>query len=63
MTSHDLQFVVYIDRQDKYRWYLWNPANREKIADSGQGYYTKGGCENGINLVKRYAPTAPVVYA
>lgn len=62
MATNDFQFVIYQDKQDKWRWYLWNKENREKIADSGQGYYTKAGCENGLNLVKYYGPTAPVVY-
>jgi len=56
------RFEVYKDKAGEWRWRL-RVINREIIADSGEGYKTRAGCENGIDLVKKYAPDAPVVPA
>jgi uncharacterized protein YegP (UPF0339 family) len=43
--------------------YYWHAvaSNNKKIAWSGESYHNKADCENGINLMKREAPTAQVV--
>lgn len=52
-------FQVYKDKAGEYRWRLKAP-NHKIIAVSGEGYVTKSGCNEGINDVKRYTPTARV---
>ena len=52
-------FVLYKDKADQYRWRLVH-ENGNIIADSGQGYVSKAGAENGIESVKENAPDAPV---
>ena len=53
------KFEIYKDPQGKYRWRLRAP-NGEIIAQ-GEAYETKQGCKDGIDAVKKYAPTAPVI--
>lgn len=53
------QFRVFKDVRGEYRWRL-RAANNEIIADSAEGYTTKTKCLEGIALVKRDAPAAPV---
>ena len=53
-------FEMYKDRAGEWRWRLKAP-NGEVIADSGEGYVAKTGCENGIDAVKGYAPLAKIV--
>ncbi len=53
------EFELYKDRSGEYRWRL-QAGNNEIIADSGEGYSTKQGAEEGIADVKRIAPTAPI---
>ena len=52
-------FELYKDKAGEYRWRLKAP-NHEIIADSGEGYTEKRGAENGIDLVRKYAPEAEV---
>jgi uncharacterized protein YegP (UPF0339 family) len=52
-------FWVYRDQSGEYRWRLYAP-NEKIVAESGEGYKSREGCENGIALVKREAPTAPI---
>lgn len=52
-------FELYKDRAGEYRWRLRH-ENGNIIADSGQGYASKSGAENGIESVKENAPSAPV---
>ncbi len=52
-------FEVYKDKSNEYRWRLKAP-NAKIIADSGEGYRDKQDCSSGIELVKKYAPTAPI---
>jgi uncharacterized protein len=56
-------FVVYLDKAREWRWYLWSHNNRRKLADSGEGFVTRQGCEDNIALIKRVVPTAPIRYA
>lgn len=44
-------FYVYKDSRNEYRWHL-KSANGRIIADSGEGYVTKQGCLEGIQIVK-----------
>jgi hypothetical protein len=52
-------FEVYEDRAGEFRWRLKAP-NHKIIADSGEGYNTKAGCQEGVADVKRYAPIARI---
>ena len=54
----DEHFEFYIGEDDEYRWRLRAP-NGEIIA-SGEGYKEKRDCKAGIELVKKYSPTARV---
>lgn len=52
-------FELYVDKAGEYRWRLVH-QNGNIIADSGEGYTQKAGCENGIQSVKENAPDAPI---
>ncbi|MFC5972216.1 HVO_2922 family protein [Halomarina salina] len=52
-------FEVYEDRAGQFRWRLVHD-NGNVIADSGEGYSTWAGAENGLRSVKRNAPGAAV---
>ena len=52
-------FQVYKDKAEKYRWRLVT-TNKNVIATSGQGYADKRGCMNGIESLKKNAPTAKI---
>lgn len=54
-------FWVYRDARSEYRWRLYAP-NEKIIAESGEGYTSLQGCENGIALVKRVTAGAPIRY-
>lgn len=53
-----MYFIIYKDASALWRWRL-NAANHKTIADSGESYWNKQDCLNGINLVKQ-AYNAPV---
>ena len=55
-------FVMYRDRANEWRWYLWSHNNGRKLADSGEGFTTRQSCERNIALVKQVVPGAPVRY-
>jgi len=44
-------FVVYTDREGKYRW-GFQVDNYRTIADSGEGYDSKESCLHGIQVLK-----------
>lgn len=48
---------VYEDNAGKWRWRLTAP-NNEIIADSGEGYASKSGCEDAVDRLQEYAPEA-----
>ena len=52
------KFEIRKSTDGKFYFVLIAP-NNEVIAQS-EMYEDKGGCQNGINAVKQYAPTAPV---
>lgn len=53
------KFVIYTDTAGHYRWRLV-AANGEKIASSGESFYDKAGARRSAELVKSYAPSAPI---
>ena len=59
MASKSAKFKYYRDHAGEWRWRLKAP-NGLIIADSGQGYKQLEDCVVGANLVKLYAPNAPV---
>ena len=44
-------FLVYTDREGKYRW-CFQANNYRTIADSGEGYSSKRDCLHGIKVLK-----------
>jgi uncharacterized protein YegP (UPF0339 family) len=52
-------FELYTDKRGEYRWRL-RSANGQIIASSGEGFKAKTGAQNGIDAVKRDAPSASV---
>ena len=52
-------FELYTDEAGEWRWRLRH-ENGNIIANSGEGYSSKAGAENGIESVKENAPSAPV---
>ncbi len=52
-------FELFQDRAGEYRWRLRHD-NGNIISDSGEGYSSKAGAENGIQSVKENAPSAPI---
>jgi uncharacterized protein YegP (UPF0339 family) len=52
------KFELYKDKKGEYRWKLVAP-NGQTIA-VGEGYTTKESAKNGIESVKKNAPTAAV---
>jgi len=55
------KFEVYKDRAGEWRW-RFRASNGNIIADSAEGYINKTDCEHGIEIVKREAPNARIVY-
>lgn len=53
-----MHFQIYKDTAGYWRWTLY-ASNGRTIADSGEGYFNKTDCLNGISLVKS-SSTAPV---
>lgn len=61
-----MHFEIYKEKQGSlsstggdYRWRLVSDNGRI-IADSGEGYVDKAGCEHGISLVKQANDDTPV---
>ena len=44
-------FAMYKDARGEWRWFL-QADNKEKIANSGEGYKNRSDCLHAINLVK-----------
>ena len=53
------KFELYKDAKGEFRWRLVAP-NGQTIASSGEGYTTKESAKNGIESVKKNAPTAKI---
>lgn len=53
------KFELYKDKKGEYRWKLI-AANGQTIA-VGEGYTTKESAKNGIESVKKNAPTAAII--
>ncbi len=54
------KFEIYKDAKGEFRWRLV-ASNGQAIASSGEGYKSKTSAEDGIESVKKNAPSAPVV--
>lgn len=52
------KFELYKDARGEFRWRLVAP-NGQTIA-TGEGYKTKDSAKNGIESVKKNAPSAPI---
>ncbi|WP_438486120.1 YegP family protein [Streptomyces sp. S186] len=52
------KFEMYTDKAGKYRYRL--KAGNGEIIAVGEAYNSKAACQNGIESVKRNAPTAEV---
>jgi uncharacterized protein YegP (UPF0339 family) len=55
------KFEVYRDRAGEWRWRL-RDTNGTIIADSGEGYSTRGGAEEGIRNVCDCCGNGEIVY-
>jgi uncharacterized protein YegP (UPF0339 family) len=53
-------FKIYLDSQRQYRW-RFTASNGKIIAVSSESYVRKTDCEHSIALIKRDAPSAPVL--
>ena len=53
------RYELYEDRADEWRWRLKAP-NGEIIADSSEGYKTRGGCQLAISRMQWMASTSNV---
>ena len=51
-------FVVYIDYEGEFRWYLM--ADNQRIAESAGSYRSRNDCEDSIRHVKRRASKATI---
>jgi uncharacterized protein YegP (UPF0339 family) len=52
------KFQIYQDAANKYRFRL--RARNNEIILTGEAYESKQGCQNGIQAIKRYCPTARI---
>jgi uncharacterized protein len=55
------KFEIYKDKKGEFRFRL-KAGNGEVIA-TGEGYASKKACQDGIESVKKNAPSAPIVDA
>ena len=53
------KFEVYTDKKGEFRFRL--KAGNGQIIATGEGYKAKSGCLNGIESIKKNAPTADIV--
>ena len=59
VTLKHPKYVIFTDKAGEYRFHL-KASNGEIIAAS-EGYTTKANCKNGIESVKKNAPSAEIV--
>lgn len=55
------KFEIYKGKDGNYRFRL--KASNGQVIATGQGYKSRSSCVNGIESIKKNAPTAPVVDA
>jgi uncharacterized protein YegP (UPF0339 family) len=53
------KFQIYKDKKGEFRWKLI-ASNGQMIANSGEGYTSKDNAKNGIESVKKDAPSAAI---
>ena len=58
--ARDPYFYVYRDKRREWRW-RFRASNTKIIADSGESYRNQADCEYAIALLKREAPSAPII--
>jgi uncharacterized protein YegP (UPF0339 family) len=58
------KFIIYQDKSKtkEWRWKFESSGNWKIIADSGEGYESKAGCENGIKVLKKEISDATIEY-
>ena len=54
-----MRFEVYVDMQNGWRWRFISNSGRI-IAVSSESYEDKASCLRAIEIVKKYAPDAPI---
>ncbi|HCY26177.1 TPA: DUF1508 domain-containing protein [Candidatus Nomurabacteria bacterium] len=54
-----MYFEIYKDSRGYFRWRFIS-SNGRIIADSAEGYASKEGALNGINIIKSYSYNAPI---
>jgi uncharacterized protein len=54
------KFELYKDAKGEYRWRLV-ASNGQTIANGGEGYKEKASAKDGIESVKKNAPTAEII--
>ncbi len=50
-----MKFITYQDKAGKWRWRL-KARNGRVVADSGQGYSTKGNAKQAVSMLQRGVP-------
>ena len=58
--NREAAFEIYKDSRGEYRWRLYAPDGN-LVARASEGYKGKGNCKHAIDLIKRAAPSAPIV--
>jgi len=58
--NYDGKFTIYKDKAGEFRFNLKGKNN--KIVCSGEGYKTKRGCLAGVNVIKKMAKHAEIIY-
>lgn len=53
-------FSIYKDKKSEYRWRFYS-GNMKTMADSGEGYATKKGCQDAIATLQKEVAGATVV--
>jgi len=56
------QFEIYTDIAGKWRWRFKSAGNYKIVADSGESYDSRQGCENGVKIVKTQVANAKIEY-
>ena len=54
------EFETYLDQQIKWRWRFYAVGNSEIIAVSSESYDEYRDCRYALDLVKKFAESAPV---
>ncbi|MEP7241650.1 MAG: DUF1508 domain-containing protein [Devosia sp.] len=55
-----MHFVIYQDTASQWRWRIRRNGNYKIMADSAESYWNKKDCLDAIDLVQKYAGSAPI---